>query len=180
MSKPSTRRETRCLALSSVLSALSVILLYFGSIVELLDLTMVVVASLIVSFAVLEMRGRYPVMIWGVTSVLALLLLPNKFGALCYFGLCGFYPMLKPRLHRLPRILSVLIKLVFFNLILSAILALSLFVLHMPAEELGYTWALYALGNIAFFLYDFALTRLTLFYYIRLRRFLKVGKYLGE
>ena len=95
---PSRKLQTKYLALSSVLSALGVILLYLGSILQLLDLTMVAIASLIVTFAVIEMKGRYPLMIWGVTSFLSLLLLPDKFGALCYFLLCGFYPILKPHL----------------------------------------------------------------------------------
>jgi len=176
---PSRKLQTKYLALSSVLSALGVILLYLGSILQLLDLTMVAIASLIVTFAVIEMKGRYPLMIWGVTSFLSLLLLPDKFGALCYFLLCGFYPILKPHLDRLPRLWGVLLKLIGFNLLLSAMLAAAVFLFHMPEEEIGLTWLFYPLGNLAFFLYDLAMSRLTVLYFLRLRRMLRIDRYLG-
>lgn len=172
------KRTTRLLSLASVLSALGVILLYLGSIITVLDLTMVAIASLIVAFAVIEMKGRYPVMIWGVTSFLSLLLLPDKFGALCYLLLCGIYPILKPHLDRLGRLLSILLKLLGFNLLLTAMLAAAIFLFHLPEEEIGLTWFFYPLGNLAFLLYDIALTRLTLLYFARFRRLLKVDKYL--
>ena len=179
-SRNQRRRAIRCLALSSILSALSVILLYIGAIFELFDITAVAAASLIVAFAVIEMKGKYPLMIWGVTSVLSLLLLPNKFAALCYFGLCGYYPMLKPPIEKLPRWLSMLLKFVFFNLVLGAIYLLATYLFHIPSEEMGYIWFYFGVGNVAMFLYDLALTRLCFFYFVRLRRQWKIDRYLKE
>jgi hypothetical protein len=163
-----------------VLSALGVILLYLGSVIEIFDLTAVAIVSLIVVFSVIELKGRYPVMIWGVTSFLSLLLLPNKFGALCYACLCGYYPMVKPYLERLPRIWSFVLKFLGFNLILAGMLAAAVFVFMMPREDAGYLWALIGLGNAAFFLYDLAITRLSLLYFLRFRRMLKIDKYLNR
>lgn len=174
------RRTTKLLALASVLSALSVILLSLGSILQLFDLTAVAIASLIVAFAVIEMKGRYPVMIWGVTSFLSMLLLPDKFGALCYALLCGYYPILKPYLNRMRPLLRRLLQLFGFNLLLTAMLAASIFLFHMPEDEKALAWVFYPLGNAAFFLYDMALDRLAMLYFARFRRLLKIDKYLGS
>ena len=176
----SSRRKNKCLALSSILCALSVILLYIGSIFELFDLTMVAAASLVVAFAVLEMKGKYPLMIWGVTSVLSLLLLPNKFAALCYFGLCGYYPMIKPYFQKLGRIGATLAKLLFFNLVLAAVFFLAMYVFHIPTDAPGYIPTFFAVGNLAMLLYDLALTRLSYFYFIQLRRKLGIEKFFRE
>lgn len=175
---PSNRRKTKYLALSSVLCALGVIFLYIGSIFELLDLTMVAAASLIVALAVMELGGRYPMMIWGVTSALSLLLLPSKFAALCYFGLCGYYPMLKPYLERLPRMISWILKVAFFQLVLAAVYFLALFVFHLPNEQIGYALTYFGMGNVAMILYDLALTRLSYFYFIQLRKKLGIDRFL--
>ena len=174
------RRKNKCLALSSILCALSVILLYIGSIFELFDLTMVAAASLIVAFGVMELKGRYPLMIWGVTSVLSLLLLPNKFAALCYFGLCGYYPMIKPYFQKLGKIGTLAAKLVFFNLVLAAVFLLAMYVFHIPTDAPGYIPAFFAVGNLAMILYDMALTRLSFFYFIRLRKKLGIEKFFRQ
>ena len=69
-------KGTRALALSAVFSALGVVLLALGSLLQVLDLTMAVLASFLVILAVIELRGRYPYLIYAVTAVLGLLLCP--------------------------------------------------------------------------------------------------------
>ncbi len=173
----STRRTTKYLALSATLSALSVVLLYIGAIVSVFDLTMVAIASMIVAFAQIELKGSYPVMIFGTTAFLSLLLLPDKFAALIYALLCGYYPILKPRLDRLPRLLRVIIKIVGFLLLLSAMLALAVFVFLLPEEEKKLLWLFYPLGLCAFLCYDLALDRLSFFYLLHLRKRLHIERF---
>ena len=88
-------KATRRLAVSAVLAALGVVLLLLGSLVQVLDLSMAAIASLLVVFAVIEIGGKYPILIYLVTSVLSLLLLPVKTAALIYFVFAGYYPILK-------------------------------------------------------------------------------------
>jgi hypothetical protein len=172
--------KTKSLALSAILSALGVVLMYFGAIVQVMDLTMVCIASLFTCFAVMELRGHYPLMIWGVTAFLSLLLVPDKFGALCYTLLLGFYPILKPKIDSHGRLVRVFFKLIGFNLLLTAMLASAKWIFHLPEDEIGLTWAFYPLGNAAFFLYDLAIDRLTMLYLLRLRRAWRIERYLGR
>ena len=74
--KNSAAFSTKKLAVCSMLCALGVIMLSLGSLVDVLDITMAVVASLFCIFAVIEYGGSAPWMIYISTSLLALILAP--------------------------------------------------------------------------------------------------------
>ena len=52
-------KYTKKIALAAILSALGVVVLLIGSVITLLDLTMVAIASLLVVLAVIEIGGGY-------------------------------------------------------------------------------------------------------------------------
>lgn len=174
--KNKTLNKTRVLALCSIFSALGVIILYLGSLIEVIDLSMAVVASLLVVIAVIEIGGIYPWLIYAVTSVLSMLLLPNKFVAVVYFAFMGFYPILKEKMERIKGIVCALLKLGVFNLCLLAMWGVSkLFVIPF---ETAYGIAVTAVVlNLVFVLYDFALTRLITAYVCVWRKKLKIDKW---
>ena len=157
--------------MASVLAALGVLLLTLGAFIEVLDLSMAALASLLVVFAVIEMGGKYPYLIYAVTAVLGLLLLPNKTPAVLYALFAGFYPIVKAGLEsKLPRVHAWVLKLAIFN----ACLALAAFVavkLMLPDAEqiLSYWYWLPIIGTPIFVIYDIALTRLISTYLQRWR-----------
>ena len=165
------------MTVSAMLSALGVILLSLGSIIEVLDLTAAVLASLLCVYAVIEMGRAYPWMVWLVTSLLALLLLPVKAPALIYALFAGFYPILKEKLEKLSRVLSWILKLAVFHLSMLAIALLMKLVFHTEIELGTYAWMpflIYPLALVCFVVYDLALTRLITFYLFRLRKHFKI------
>lgn len=168
---------TRKLAVAAMLCALGVVFLYLGSVIEILDLTMVAVASVFVFFAVMEMGRPYPYLIYLVTAVLSLLLLPSKFAAGTYLLFGGIYPVLKTAFERFPRVISWGCKLVYFNAILSLLLAASLFILHVEDPDMGFNLLTYGLANVTFVLYDVAATLLVTLYVTRLRKRLRMGRF---
>ncbi|MBQ8431855.1 MAG: hypothetical protein IJX28_03120 [Clostridia bacterium] len=164
-------------AVSAMLCALGVILLGVGAAVEVLDLSTAVLASLLCIYAVIEIRGIYPWLIWLGTSILALLLLPLKTPALFYALFAGFYPILKEKLERLPRIPGYLLKLLVFHLSLGGIVLVLKFFLPEALESYGMTWmpwVLYGLCLLCFVIYDIALTRLITLYLLRFRRYFRI------
>ena len=168
-----TRRKqsTRKLALSSVLAALGVLFLTLGSFIEVLDLSMAALASLLVVLAVIEIQGKYPYLIFAVTAVLSLLLLPNKTPAVLYTLFAGFYPIVKAGLEsRTPRVLSWVLKIVIFNacVALAAFVAVKL-LLPDAGLILAYWYWLPIIGTPIFVLYDIALTQLISTYLQRWR-----------
>lgn len=172
------KQQTRKLVVSAMLCALGVIILMLGSLIEVLDLSVSVIASLLCIWAVIEIGGMYPWMIWIVTSVLAILLLPQKTPALFYALFAGFYPMVKEKLEKRFRpAIAFPIKLGVFHI--SLLLMYGVFKLFIPAalEGLVMGWFLLALyvGAVAvFIIYDYALTRLISGYLFRLRKYFKM------
>ena len=166
------RRQTICLTLSALLTAFGVALLALGSLFETLDLSVAAIASFFCIYAVIEMRGGYPWMIWIVTSGLAFLLLPQKSPALFYLFL-GHYPMIKALTERLPRVISWVVKLVWFHLSGVLIFLGARFLLAPNAEwdtRIWYWVLLYLGALVAFILFDLALTRIITFYLVRLQK----------
>lgn len=174
--KNKIRNKTRALTLCSIFSALGVIILYLGSLIEVIDLSMAVAASLLVVIAVIELGGIYPWLIYTVTSVLSILLLPNKFVALVYFAFAGFYPILKAQIERIKGIVCALIKLAVFNLCLFVMWTVAkIFV--VPFELIYGIVITVIILNLVFVLYDFALTRLITRYIYAWRKKLKIDKW---
>ena len=166
------RKRTKYLTVSAMLCALGVIIMSLGALLEVLDITTSVFASMLCIYAVIEMGGFYPAGIWLSTSVLSLLLLPQKSPAVFYALFFGFYPIVKEKFDKLKRPVSWVCKLAVFHACL--LLIYGAFRLFLPAQlqELGGGWfllLLYAMFLVCFLLYDVALNRVITYYLIRLR-----------
>ena len=177
----SASRKIKYLTVSSLLIALSVLFLYLGSLLDVLDLSTAALASLLVAYAVLELKGIYPYAIWIGTSFLSLLLLPQKSPALFYALFAGYYPIVKAAFEKkLPRWLAWILKLLIFHVSLAAFAGI--LKLFFPGELTEYfetPWlpiALYGLALACFILFDLALSRLIPLYYNRLQKYLRIKK----
>ena len=184
--------KTKKLTLGAILSALGVAMLLIGAMIEVMDLSMAALASFFCIFAVIELGGAYPWLIFAVTSALSLILMPFGMGGWFYLLFFGYYPILKEKLERLKKPISWLLKIILFNtaLALGVVAAYFLFFgktgegienaffLIFGGEDVGKTMAIvtYLLANIVFVVYDIALTRLITYYFVRIRRKFKFLK----
>lgn len=180
MNRKESVMRTRKLAVSAMLSALGVVILYLGSVINVLDLTMVAIASLFVFFAVIELGTPFQYLIYAVTALLSMFLLPDKFAALTYLLFGGIYPVFKAMFERLHYMISWILKFSFFNTVLSVIVAVSVYIMHIEDSEVGFTVGLYVLGNVTFLLYDIATTQLITLYLVKLRQRFRVDKYFNR
>ena len=171
-------RKTRVMALSSLFVALSVVILYLGCFLEVVDLTVAAVASLLVLLSVIEMGKGTATMIWIATSILASLLLPNKFIAIEYACLMGVYPLVKAFAERLPLVISWVIKLLFVNIALAIMVVLGHFVFAYPIESVWLMVATFVLATVTGVVFDIALTKLLTLYLMRLRGMLRIERLL--
>ena len=163
------RRALFSLTLSAMLCALSVVILYLGTLLDVVTLTAVALASLLMLLAVRELSLGYRLMIYAGTTLLAALLLPNPEAAVLYAMLGGLYPLIKLPLERLRRPLPLILKLVYTNLLITASELLSVFVFALPPSAWYILLPLYLIGNPTFLLYDKLLCRLMVYYEARLR-----------
>ncbi len=174
-------RQSRRVALCGVLCALSVVLLLVGNVLQIGTYAAPMLASLLLIPAGEEYGPRAALLLYLATSVLGVLLVPDKELALFYALVLGYYPVLRGALARIrPAPLRWAAKLACFNAAALAMYALLLAVFAAPALRAefsamgrGIPAALLGLGNAAFLLYDLALSRLTRLYRARLRRHLR-------
>ena len=163
-------KRTKKLATTALLSALGTVLLSLGTLIEVLDLSAAAIVSCLVVFLHLELGGAYPYLFWASTSALTLILVPTG-GAGLLFALLGLYPLLKALLERLPRVLEWVCKMSLAALLLTLFVLLAKFVFLLPDAILS-GWLLpvfLIVALFAFVLYDIALTRLVVFYGLRIR-----------
>lgn len=168
-----SQEKTKRLTVCAMLSALGVVLLWLGSAVEVVDISMAVVASLLCVFAVIEYGKSAPWLVFAVTAILSLLLLPQKTPAVMYLLFFGYYPIVKEKLEKRGKAFSWILKELIFNAALALMLVASHFLLmaSTPIENmLLYYVAFVAIAEIAFPIYDIALTRLISLYLFRLRK----------
>lgn len=170
------KRKTRRLAVSAVLSAIGVVILYLGALIDVLDLSVAAMASLICVFAVLEMSSSWAWLIYAVVSILSLILLPQKSPAVLYAVFLGCYPILKAYYERLKPVASWIVKILHFNVGLTLMVVVINYLLMLP--DLGYSFSLllYGLGNVVFVVYDVALTRMISAYLHVLRARLRIKR----
>ncbi len=183
--------KTKKLTLGAVLASMGVVLLMIGAFVEVLDLSMAALASFFCIFAVIEMGKGYPVMIYAITGLLAVVLMPQGLGGWFYLLFFGYYPIVKEKFERLSAPLSWLLKLLIFNLAVTVYAVVCYFLFFGEFEILLKEFSsllgdmnigglliaiIYVILNFIFIIYDFALTKLITLYLIKLRkkfRFLK-------
>ena len=158
------------LTVCAALSAIGVVLLSIGPIIDVLDASLAVLASLVCIVAVIEYGKAAPWLVFSVTATLSLILIPTNSAALMYLLFFGYYPIIKERLERLPRALSWVIKELIFNtaMVLCIVLIKMLFMPTVEVTVLNYA-ILVVLCEVIFVLYDIALTRLITFYIYKLR-----------
>ncbi len=162
------------LSVCALLCALSVVLMLLGCVIQSLDLTASIAAGLTVAVAMIEYGMGWSVMLYASTSVLAFALLPVKTPALFYLIIGGIYPILKALVERIPnRKLTWMLKFIGFNLFYTALIAAGNFLLKIEDPIFSFNIFVYALGNVTFFVYDIAFTRLVTLYVKRIRRKLK-------
>ncbi len=173
-------RNTKKITMSSILVALGVVILALGAVIELVDLTVCAIASLIVVFIYLEIGSPYTWLTWLCTSLIAFLVFPGSMIWMNYLIVFGVYPILKAYIEKAPRALWLIIKLVYINAVITALFFLVELVFGIPLFEDGRLWfraILWVLINVAFIAYDMFLTVSVKLYYAKIRqkfiRFLK-------
>lgn len=180
-----TNMKTKKIALSAVLSAVGVIFLLLGSFVQTLNLSSAALAGLIIVIAVIEIRGKYPVLIYFSVSLISILILPNKLPAVFFIIFGGIYPIFKAQFERFHPVVSWVLKFSMFNVVLWFLI---FFIRLLLSRELitlrenmyfleNFEIVVFLLANSAFLLYDIVMTKIINIYLIKVRTLLKLENY---
>ena len=99
---------------------------------------------------------RYQTMLWLVIGLLSLLLVSDMEQNLMFVGFFGWYPIIRAKLQKLPRVLRLCLKLLLFNVVIVALESVVLMFLVPEALEAWLAILLLAVGNLTFLFYDYA------------------------
>ncbi len=159
-------------ALPALLGAVSLLLVYIGSIAPSGSWGIIAVAGLLPAAAVISSGLQAGFLCWAGVSILSFLLVPDKFCVLMFGVLFGLYPMVKSLIERLRRRLpEYLLKLIFFNIAFTVLyLVMKAALLASLPQALSVVWVLYLVGNVVFLLYDYGFSKLIAFYVARIHR----------
>lgn len=152
--------NARKMAICAMVSALCVVVMILGGILELGMYAAPMIAGLCVIPVGKLFGKKYQCMVWITVSVLSFILVLNIEQNLMFFGLFGWYPIVRPTLEKLPKVLRLLCKLVIFNVVVLAIETLVIYVLVPEVMTSAFAVLLLILANVTFVLYDFVIPRI--------------------
>ena len=164
------------LILCSLFTALGVGLLWIGGALGDMDLTIAAVASLLILIIIIEINSKYALLVYMATSALSLILFAGYFITVIYSLFVGIYPILKFLLEKTGKIVSLLLKLVFMNVMLTALIFIGKKLFGIEEDML--IWLVYILSNVCFLLFDYVLTKLKDLYLIAFQKRLGINKLL--
>ena len=155
-------KKTRYTTISGMVSALSVVIMLLTNIMPSMMYVIPIITGAIV-FAVNEIIGKkWALGVFFVTGVISAILLADKEVALNYIFFFGYYPLLKPIYEKLPKALSWGVKVLTFNVAVSAIGLIVTYILGLPFldEDFGkFTIPLFiVMFNLVFVMYDIMIT----------------------
>lgn len=162
--------KARTVAMGGVFAALAVVIMLLGGLIPVATFACPMLASGLLAWLRRELPLPACLGWYGIVALLSALLGPDKEAAFVFLFL-GWYPLLKPRLDRLPKLPALGLKLlVFFAAIAGAygtmIFLFRLEALVQEARTMGKVLLLVTLllGAVTFLLFDFILSRLPLIF----------------
>ena len=174
MKQRASSAKAKRIALSAVLGACSLAVLYLACYMPSGRLGMAAAAGLFPAAAVTSCGFGAGFLCYAGTAVLAMLLVADKNVALLYLLFFGLYPMIKGWIEKWGRLaLELVMKFVIFNL--YAILVFrglsGLLTGLLPTSNLP-PMILLVIANVVFFLYDYGFSKVLTFYRLRVDRVL--------
>lgn len=161
--RENTRTSVRATAIGGVTAALAVVIMCLGGLIPFATFVCPMLCMLLLQFVAGICGWRIGWAWYGAVAILSLLMGPDKEGA-ALFVFLGFYPLIKPKLEKLP--LPWLWKAVVFNLAILLMYTLLIYLFGMAAlasefQEMGTVLLIVTLllGNVTFFLLDKILGR---------------------
>lgn len=170
-------KASRRIAFGGIAAALSLLFLFLSGVFPFAEYTCPALAGIVLIALVIDFGKPTAWIAYGAVALLALIATPNKESAVLFVFFLGYYPILKSNIEQLrSRVAEWAVKLVAFNLMgaLAYLLLINVFGMTGLLEEMsgGMQYGLllfWGLGNIAFVVYDLALSRLIQLYCLRVR-----------
>lgn len=160
-------KKSAQVALGGLTAAICLLLMFMTGLVPLSSYFLPSLAGLVLIGVNRESGVKTALLVYGVSSLLGLMIVPDREAILLFIFLLGYYPLLRPYLQRLPRFLSFFCKLLLLNavvLLMYLILKYIFLIPDMkPVFQIGALFFL-LLVNVTFVMYDFLIAQLSVLY----------------
>lgn len=167
--------NTKKIALNGILGALAVICLLLATILPTNRLSFYALSSFFIAITIIENGLKAGWMFYAATSLLSLIIVPEKLGLVPYLIFFGIYGLVKYYIEKLDKpAIEYILKFVYFNICMGIALLFvnKLFGYNLTSEI---PWWLLGIGlEIVFFIYDFVYTLFIQYYGEKLRPRLKL------
>ena len=158
-------------AISGILAALVVITLYAESVIPTAKLSLYALSSFFVAIIIIEGGGRAGWLFYLVTSLLVLIIVPDKVGLMPYFVFFGVYGILKFYIEKMHRIVpEYVLKLAYFNICLILALFIIKNLLAVNISSSVPLWLLIISLEVVFLIYDYVYTLFIQFYLEKIKK----------
>lgn len=155
--------KAKDLALGGILTSLTVIILFINILIPINTFAILTISSCFVPIAIIRSNVRVGIFVYIASSIIGFFLVPLDIMIpyILYFGIYGLVKFYIEKLRNIP--LEILLKLSFSNIML--ILGYILFTKFIAPINLNIPiWILIILAQIAFLIFDYALTLIITFY----------------
>lgn len=173
-------KNSKIIAYSGVATALSVVMLFLGSLIWVLAYTMPLIASLIMIILLDSISQKSAILTFVSTSVISFILLSDKECLLLYVLFFGYYPLIRDKINDIkPKFLSVLLKYLTFNASMILTQILCVYVFGISFDDMLGKWGIVVFIiclNLVFAVYDKLYDLLLKLYRIKVKK--KVEKYI--
>lgn len=159
------------------MSALGVVILLLGSLVELFDLCAVLVSAVLIFVVCEELGNVSGALTYAVCAVISLLILPSKLVAMEYI-IFGNYPVLRRIFEQRPRAICISLKGLY--MVASATLTMVLVRFLFTSEGTqAIHWEILTglVGILCLILCDVVFKRFSRHYHTKIRKMLRIDKF---
>jgi len=169
-------KKTKKIALNGILGAVAVICLLLAVIMPTNRISLYALSSFFVAVSIIESGVRASWLFYAATSLLALMIVPDKLGIVPYAIFFGLYGIIKFYIEKLNKIvIEYILKYAFFNACLGvAYWAVRDLFGFAVSSKLPW-WLLVIALEVVFFVYDYVYTLFVGYYRDKLRPKLKLG-----
>ncbi len=162
-------------AIGGMVTALSVVIM-LPTALDIFCYALPAIASMLILMCIIELNKKWAFGIFVATSVISLLVVPNKEAVVMYVCFFGYYPILKAIFEsKLPRVAEYILKFAVFNVSVIVAAFIVVKVLGVPLDEfldVGNSEFLkkyavvfmLAMGNVAFIMLDICMSRMVKVY----------------
>lgn len=169
--------NAKSVALNGILLALTIITLFFATIMPTSRFSLYALSSFYIAVTIMEYGIKSGWIFYFASSLLTLLLIPDKFAVIPFVIFFGVYGVIKFYIEKLHQwILEFVLKLIFFN-ICAAVLFLfaNQFLIKSIPTRFPW-WIILIVAEVVFILYDYIYTLFVQYYNDKLRKILKTGR----